>query len=89
MLEKQGRKMAQRYVIKAPVLVAARGSDKAVVTLPIASVIETTESVDDAEVLIEVTYQGECVLMFAEDIRLRGKPVYTPADTRKQRVFRS
>jgi hypothetical protein len=69
--------MAQRYVINAPVLVAVQRNDKTVITLPSASVIEASEPVDSMKGLIEVTFKGETVLMFAEDLRMRGRLVTT------------
>ena len=80
--------MAQRYVINAPVLVAVQRSGKTVITLPSASVIEASEPVDSLQGLIEVTFQGETVLMFAEDLRMRGKLVTSVAQTRRYRASR-
>jgi hypothetical protein len=75
--------MAQRYVINGPTAVmAVQQSAKTVITIPIASVIEAAEPVDGLQGLIEVTFMGETVLVFAEDIRLRAKLVAGTSKTR-------
>jgi hypothetical protein len=67
--------MAQRYVITTPTLgVSVHNGKRTAITIPEASVIEVGQSLDGFEGLMEVTFEGEAILMFAEDIRQRGKP---------------
>jgi len=44
--------------------------------VPSGSVIDVPIALNGIQGLIEVTFHGETVLMFAEDIRDRGKPVF-------------
>ncbi|MGJ5818838.1 hypothetical protein [Paludibaculum fermentans] len=68
--------MPQRYVINIPTLVVAiQGTAKMPITIPSASVVDVPQKVEELQGLIEVEFNGENVLMFAEDIKQRGKPV--------------
>jgi hypothetical protein len=70
--------MAQRYLIGTPTSAAIieEGARK-IITVPGASVIDVPQPLKGLQGLIEVTFDGETVLMFAEDIRQRGKLVST------------
>jgi hypothetical protein len=46
-----------------------------VITVPGGSVIDVPLPLNGIRGLIEVTFNGETVLMFAEDIKERGTPV--------------
>lgn len=69
------RNMAQRYLIKTPTSAAIKQGPRKVITVPSGSVIDVPLTLDGVRGLIEVTFSGETVLMFAEDIRNRGNPV--------------
>jgi hypothetical protein len=68
--------MAQRYLITTPTCAVSMedGARKAI-TVPNDSVVSVSLPLEELQGLIEVTVNGETVLMFAEDIRQRGKPV--------------
>jgi hypothetical protein len=66
--------MHRRYAIESPTsAVAIQRTTRAVITVPRASIIQVAQAVDTLHGLIEATLNGETVLMFAEDIRQRGK----------------
>lgn len=68
--------MPQRYQLVTPTLVlTGQGHEQKPITLPSDSVIDVPRTLYGLEGLIEVQFNGETVLMFAEDIRQRGKPV--------------
>jgi len=67
--------MAQRYLIETPTSAAIEQNPRKVITVPIGSVIDVARPLNGVRGLIEVTFNGETVLMFAEDIRVRGKAV--------------
>jgi hypothetical protein len=72
--------MPRRYVMSSPIsAVAIQRSARTVITVPSASVIAVAQPVDALQGLIEVALNGETVLMFAEDIRQRGKLLTEPA----------
>ncbi|MDD5544174.1 MAG: hypothetical protein PHX83_13465 [Acidobacteriia bacterium] len=50
-----------------------------IITVPSESVIDVRSPLNDAEGLIEVNFEGETVLMFAEDLQGRGEPMPKPA----------
>ncbi|MBN9662642.1 MAG: hypothetical protein J0H49_30870 [Acidobacteria bacterium] len=65
--------MPQRYQIIAPTLVlAVQGSGKKPITIPTDSMVDVPLTLYGRKGLIEVQFNGETVLMFAEDIRERG-----------------
>jgi len=64
-------------LINTPTVAVIEQSPRRVITVPSGSVIEVPLSLNGIQGLIEVTFNGETVLMFAEDIRDRGKPVST------------
>ena len=67
--------MAQRYAITTPTTgVSVHNGKRTAITIPKASVIEVAQALDGLQGLIEVTFKGEAILMFAQDIRQRGKP---------------
>jgi hypothetical protein len=68
--------MLKRYSITTPTCaVRMEGGVNTAITLPNDSVVSVPLPLDDLQGLIEVTVNGETVLMFAEDIRRRGQPV--------------
>jgi hypothetical protein len=68
--------MAQQYLITTPTsAVAIEGRERKVITVPNDSIVDVSRPLNGLEGLIEVTVDGQTVLMFAEDIRQRGKPV--------------
>ena len=70
--------MSQKYVIGTPTLVVTvRADAPTTLRLPCDSVIEAPESLTELRGLIKVRYNGETVLMFAEDIQERGMLVST------------
>ena len=67
--------MAQRYVITTPTSgVSVHNGVRVAMTIPKASVVEVAQPLDGLDGLIEVKFKGEAILMFAQDIRQRGKP---------------
>ncbi|MGC4053368.1 MAG: hypothetical protein QM757_29045 [Paludibaculum sp.] len=68
--------MVNSYLINSPTLVViVQGSERTPITIPSASIIDVPQELDGLHGLIEVQFNGESVLMFAEDIRQRGKRV--------------
>jgi hypothetical protein len=67
--------MAQRYVIATSTTAVNEQSPTKVFMVPSGSVIDVPVPLKGVRGLIEVTFKGEAVLMFAEDIRDRGKLV--------------
>ena len=66
--------MAEQYRIEHPTSAAVvENGARKVVTVPSASIIDLQRPLNEVNGLIEVTFNGETVLMFAEDIRQRGK----------------
>ncbi len=51
------------------------GGARKLILVPRASVVDVPEPLYGLQGLVEVTFNGETVLMFAQDIRQRGKPV--------------
>ena len=73
--------MSQRYVICSPTLVVLLHADATrTATLPCDSVIEAPESLNELRGLIKVRFNGENLLMFAEDIQERGMLVSSASD---------
>ncbi|SPF56191.1 hypothetical protein SBA4_80004 [Candidatus Sulfopaludibacter sp. SbA4] len=68
--------MAQWYLITTDTVAAVEKSPRNVIMVPSGSVIDVPIALNGIQGLIEVTFHGETVLMFAEDIRDRGKPVF-------------
>jgi hypothetical protein len=68
--------MAQRYLLNTPTSAVTfeRGTKK-IVALPDNSVVDLQQPLDGLQGLIEVTLNGETLLMFADDIRQRAKPL--------------
>ena len=67
--------MAQRYLIETPTPAAIAQSPRKIITVPSGSVVDVPLALNGVRGLIEATFNGESVLMFAKDIRRRGKPV--------------
>ena len=67
--------MAQRYLITTPTPAAIEQSPRKVITVPSGSVIDVPSPLNGVRGLIEVIFKGETLLMFADDIKDRGKPV--------------
>lgn len=68
--------MAQRYLIAIPTsAVTIEGRARKVILISKDSVVDVPLPLNGLQGLIEVTVNGGTVLMFAEDIRERGKPV--------------
>lgn len=65
----------QRYLIGIPTTAVNEKSPTKVFVVPSGSVIDVPVPLKGVRGLIEVTFNGEAVLMFAEDIKDRGKPV--------------
>ena len=68
--------VSQWYIIDYPTLVVAVRAWTPV-TIPSTSIIEVPQTVDGLQGLIPVKWNGEAILMFAEDIRDRGMLVST------------
>ena len=66
----------QRYVLEraAPAVIVRRGT-RTVHIAPAASVVRVIRPLDKLNGLVEVTIDGQPALMFAQDIRLRGRRV--------------
>lgn len=71
--------MAQRYLITTPTTAVNEQSPAKAFTVPSGSVIDVPLPLKGVRGLINVTFNGEGVLMFAEDIRDRGKLVSEPS----------
>jgi hypothetical protein len=68
--------MVQHYQIDTPTLVlAVEGIARMPIIIPSDSVIEVPRTLYGRQGLIEVQFNGTTVLMFAEDIRQRGRRV--------------
>jgi hypothetical protein len=68
--------MAQRYLIALPTsAVTIEGGARKVILTAKDSVVDVSLPLHGLQGLIEVTVNGGSVLMFAEDIRERGKPI--------------
>lgn len=68
--------MSLQYILGTPTLaVAVHPHGKTVVTLPTASLIDVPDALESQDGLIGVGFNGETVLMFAQDIRERGRLV--------------
>ena len=67
--------MAQQYLITTPTSAVIEQSPRKIITVPRGSVIDVSLPLSGVRGLVEVTFNGETVLMFAEDIRDRGNPV--------------
>ena len=68
--------MAQQYLIAIPTsAVTNKGVAHKVILIPKGSVVHVPLALKELHGLIEVTVNGETLLMFAEDIRERGHPV--------------
>jgi hypothetical protein len=66
--------MTQRYLIETPTsAVTIEGGVRKVIMVPRDSVIHMSLPVDGLQGLIEVSFNGGTVLMFAQDIRQWGK----------------
>ena len=67
--------MVSCYLLKTPTLAVATdaGGARRFVRVPSNSVVEVTSPIDGLHGLIEVSANGGPVLMFAEDIKERGK----------------
>ena len=75
--------MAQRYSLLSPTLARIpEDGSHGTMTIPQNAVVEVFSDVGDRKGLISVTFEGHLVLMFAEDIRERGKllPIETSRD---------
>jgi len=69
--------MPQRYLITTPTsAVAITSGARQIIEVPNDSVVDVSVPLDGLQGLIEVTVNGEAALMFAEDIRQRGKAVF-------------
>jgi hypothetical protein len=67
--------MAQRYCITSATSAVVEQSPRKIITIPRGSVVVVPISLTGVQGLLEVTFNGETVLMFAEDLKARGTPV--------------
>lgn len=64
----------QRYKIDIPTLVVAmQGAARMPITIPRSSVVDVPQTIEGLSGLISVKFNGESILMFAEDIQQRGR----------------
>jgi len=69
--------MAKRYLITTPTPAVTTGRKaREFIMLPNNSIVDVSLPLDGIRGLIEVTVDGETMLMFAEDLRLRGRLVF-------------
>lgn len=66
----------ERYLIGTPTTaVRTRDGQKDAFLLPGGSVVETPTSIEGKSGLVEVSLDGESIVMFAEDIQQRGRVI--------------